>query len=428
MPSGASSRASRASLTAGLFVFGPDGRAAPYGFTVRGEPRPGLGPVPRRRTSFLRERAERGPWIASWEDRPRHPYNDVFTEAGVVAIAYAPVRHGRTLVGFVHLGIPTPDAEAVAAANLPALIEFADIAGALLGRDFADRTVRELARLRVSSTIEQAAFSPVFQPIVDIARDVVVGYEALTRFRDGTPPDVQFAEAEGAGLGIELELATLRVVLETARELPDGPWLNINVSPSLVLDHERLNEVLRIADRDLVVEVTEHEAIEDYAAFREAVDHLGPGIRIAVDDAGAGFASLRHILELRPAMVKLDRCLVAGIETDRARRALVAGMQHFAGDADIRLVAEGVETDAELATLRDLDIELSQGYLLGRPLPVDAIGSRDRSQVPAPARRVVPVVADIPSRSPSSTRRAVPVVPDIPSRVPLPTRRAVPVG
>jgi EAL domain-containing protein (putative c-di-GMP-specific phosphodiesterase class I) len=105
----------------------------------------------------------------------------------------------------------------------------------------------------------------------------------------------------------------------------------------------------------------------NYPAFRAAMATLGPKVELAVDDAGAGFASLRHILELRPAFVKLDRSLVAGLESDYARHAMIAGLRHFARATGFRLIAEGIETDRDLAVLRALDIGLGQGYLLGRP-------------------------------------------------------------
>jgi len=123
--------------------------------------------------------------------------------------------------------------------------------------------------------------------------------------------------------------------------------------------------------RLLVLEVTEHAAITDYPAFRAAMATLGPRVELAVDDAGAGFASLRHILELRPAFVKLDRSLIAGLESDYARHAMIAGLRHFARATGFRLIAEGIETDQELAVLRALDIQLGQGFLLGRPKPAD---------------------------------------------------------
>jgi EAL domain-containing protein (putative c-di-GMP-specific phosphodiesterase class I) len=135
---------------------------------------------------------------------------------------------------------------------------------------------------------------------------------------------------------------------------------------------EPLRTLLRGSRRRLVLEVTEHTAIADYPAFRAAIAALGLKVDLAVDDAGAGFSSLRHVLELHPAFVKLDRSLVAGIESDEARHAMVVGLNHFARATGCRLIAEGIETDSEFAVLRALDIPLGQGYLLGRPLPVDA--------------------------------------------------------
>ena len=117
----------------------------------------------------------------------------------------------------------------------------------------------------------------------------------------------------------------------------------------------------------MVLEITEHVAIDDYVALRAELATLEPKIRLAVDDAGAGYASFRHILELAPDFVKLDIGLIRGINDDPARQALVAGMGYFATKSRIRLVAEGVETIAELRTLRSLAIHYGQGYLLGRP-------------------------------------------------------------
>jgi EAL domain-containing protein (putative c-di-GMP-specific phosphodiesterase class I) len=224
------------------------------------------------------------------------------------------------------------------------------------------------ARRTILAVIDEGRIEPVFQPIVDLARRATVGYEALTRFRDGVAPDVRFGAAAAVGLGTELELASLRAALRAATRLPPGLWLNINVSPALVLAGNELRALLGTHDRPIVCEVTEHAVITDYAAFRVAAAGLA-GVRMAVDDAGAGFASLRHILELRPAFVKLDRSLVAGIDGDPVRRALIVGMCHFARSAGCRLIAEGIETEAELAALLELDVPLGQGYLLGDPAP-----------------------------------------------------------
>jgi EAL domain-containing protein (putative c-di-GMP-specific phosphodiesterase class I) len=177
----------------------------------------------------------------------------------------------------------------------------------------------------------------------------------------------------------------LRTAISASLTLPDNAWLNLNVSPDLVTSG-RLQGLLPRLPRQLVLEITEHAAITDYAAFRGAVMLLDGRVRIAVDDAGAGFASLRHVVELGPWLVKLDRSLVAGIDSDAARQAVVAGMVHFAETAGLVLLGEGIETKAELETLRSLGIGLGQGYLIGHPEPVGATEAGEgghRAQVAA---------------------------------------------
>jgi EAL domain-containing protein (putative c-di-GMP-specific phosphodiesterase class I) len=132
-----------------------------------------------------------------------------------------------------------------------------------------------------------------------------------------------------------------------------------------------LKRLLVDVKRQLIVELTEHEVIVDYATVRAVVEQLGPGVSLAVDDAGAGYASLRHILELRPRYVKIDAGIVRGMDGDPVRQALVAGIRFFASRADCHLIAEGVETDAERETLADLGIAMAQGYLFGSPRSID---------------------------------------------------------
>jgi EAL domain-containing protein (putative c-di-GMP-specific phosphodiesterase class I) len=180
-----------------------------------------------------------------------------------------------------------------------------------------------------------------------------------------------FAVASSCGLGLELEIATLEAAFRAADPLPANRFLDINVSPGLVLAIEPLRAMLRRSGFNVVLEITEHERIADYAALRAAVSKLGENVRLAVDDAGAGFASLRHIAELRPAFVKLDRGLVVGIEWDPARQALVAGMVHFAAQSETTLIAEGIETEPERAMLLQLGVAVGQGYLFGRPAGPD---------------------------------------------------------
>ncbi len=156
------------------------------------------------------------------------------------------------------------------------------------------------------------------------------------------------------------------------------------MSAELVLAGEPLASILRRWGWQIVLELTEHIAVTDYPALRAAIERLGPNVRLAVDDAGAGFASLRHILELRPDYVKLDRGIVQQIHRDPARQALVAGMVHFAAKTGAVLVAEGVETEAEARQLRQLGVALAQGYRLGRPALAARIVRSARDHLPVP--------------------------------------------
>ena len=304
--------------------------------------------------------------MEAWVRRPWHPYDRLHTDLATQALAYAPVRHGK-LVGLMTIASAEVDAIARLTEILPALLEFAGFAGALLGPAIVDLTEIGLARDRISRTIAEVAFRSVFQPILDLATGEYAGYEALTRFSSGTAPDVVFADARVAGLEAELELATLAASISAAAALPPGGWLGLNVSPNLVTADNGLGALLRRANRPLVLEVTEHTAIPDYAALRASVGRLRPEVRVAVDDAGAGIANFSHIVELRPAFVKLDIGLVRRLNTDLTRQALVIGLLHFASESASQTIAEGVETEEELATLRKLGVPFVQGYLVGRP-------------------------------------------------------------
>jgi PAS domain S-box-containing protein len=355
--------------TSALVIFELDGRAMPYGIvSSTGEQLPRRR-LPRERVEEVLAQAHKGPWIEAWNDRPWHPYNEVLGSRGVKAVAYAPIRDGGEVVGYLLISSAADNAEEALSAALPALVEFADVSGTLIGPKVAERTRAQEVRRRVGRIIEESTFLPVFQPIVDITTDHVVGFEALTRFNDGTPPEEQFAEAAAAGMGRQLEMATTARAIAAARDLPAGAWLNINASPALITGGNGFAQLVLNSERPLVVELTEHEQVRDYAHFRSAVQQLGPNVRLAVDDAGAGFASLRHILELQPSFVKLDRALITNLGTDQARQALVAGMKHFARNAGFWIIAEGVESEDDVAALRVLDVHYAQGYFLGRPEP-----------------------------------------------------------
>ena len=361
--------------TAGLYVFELDGQAAQYGFAAPFD----MAEPPRRiavkATNRLRESADRGPWIQGWRmgNGQAHAHDELYAILGVMMLAYAPVHFGGVPIGFLVVSSVVPNALTDA---LPALVEFADLIGTMIGPKVADRTEADTVRARIRKDIGTHAFHPVYQPIVDISQGRIVGYEALTRFDDKVPPDSHFIEAEATGMAELLEGATLRAALDGAVALPPDAWLSLNVSPAVLRSDEPMAAIAGATHRQLIVEVTERAPILDYAGLRSDVRRLGPHVRLAVDDAGSGFASLRHILELRAGFVKLDRSLIAGLDHDQAKQALVAGMKHFARSADFFLIAEGVETNAELAALRDLDVRFAQGYLLGRPLPANKLTTK----------------------------------------------------
>ena len=365
-----------------LFTFESDGAAVPMAYigpdgldTRRREQTAG-------RSRNLRVRADGGPWVEVWRGHPSDPYTDSLKKAGIRAFAYAPISYEGSVIGILAVGSAEEDATTQLSSQLGAIVDFANLAGALLGGRVGDRSEASRRLSVVEQIIAEQAFSPVFQPIVDIVRNKTVGYEALTRFADGVAPDVRFANAAAVGMGHELERATLEAAIAAAGRLSHSRFLHLNVSPGFVVAGKDLHRLLGQTRARIVLEVTEHAEVGDYREFRAAIDGLDRPVRLAVDDAGAGFASFRHILELRPAFVKLDISLVSGIDTDPAKQALVAGMRHFSRMTKRRLIAEGVETEAEAATLRQLDIRLGQGFLFGRPVPAGADAGQDALDLP----------------------------------------------
>ncbi|MGQ0824647.1 MAG: EAL domain-containing response regulator [Actinomycetota bacterium] len=234
---------------------------------------------------------------------------------------------------------------------------------------------RQQGRIDLARLVRANEHSVHFQPIIDLTSNHTVGFEALTRWADGTPPDSRLEEARSVGYAHQLERAMVQRAVESARALPPASWVSLNVSAAFVIHEATLPALIGEADRDVVIELTEQEAVEDYDALRVALSRFGAGLRLAIDDAGAGYASLRHILALEPSLVKLDIGWIRGIDGDRARQALVAGLQHFATETGRSLIAEGIETEAEYETLRGLGVPMGQGFFLGRPVAVDALGA-----------------------------------------------------
>ena len=223
----------------------------------------------------------------------------------------------------------------------------------------------------VRRTVDAAQSAHVaLQPIVHLSSEKIVGYEALARFPDGRSPDQWFAEAWDAGLGTDLELALLRTAFRKIDDLPPGAYLSVNISPGTLLAPS-LSDALEALGTDrqrIVLELTEHDEVPDYEPLIDALAPLrAGGVRVAVDDVGAGFASLRHVLHLGPDIFKLDVSLIHGIAGDEARAALASLFASFATRIGASVVAEGIETDEERAVLQELGVSFGQGYLFGPP-------------------------------------------------------------
>jgi PAS domain S-box-containing protein len=231
----------------------------------------------------------------------------------------------------------------------------------------------EEQRERVLSVMADGSVRAVFQPIVNLGTLVVGGYEALSRF-DSAPdstPDQWFDAAHAAGLGAELEMYAIHTAISHAYQLPTNAFLSVNASPETLLTKEFSQLMSGLHGASLVVEVTEHAVVTDYEPLQRAIDSLRRhGVRLAIDDAGAGFASLKHIVRLLPEFIKLDIFLVHDIDRDPVKRAVVAGMLGVASQIGGTVIAEGVETAEELRVLIELGVEWAQGYYLGRPGPI----------------------------------------------------------
>jgi EAL domain-containing protein (putative c-di-GMP-specific phosphodiesterase class I) len=251
-----------------------------------------------------------------------------------------------------------------------------------------DTVTRIDSRQRIQRVLDDpAVLSMVFQPIVDLVTDEVAAVEALARF-DVSPyrsPDLWFNEAHQIGLGVELELLAVRRALAQLPMLPQNVDLTINAGPQAVLCPQFLGMFVDVPARRVILELTEHTLVDDYPRLITALRVLRrKGTRIAIDDTGSGYSSLAHILKLAPDFIKLDRELVTGIDLDPVRRALAASLVTFAAETGAQIIAEGVETEGELAVIRRLGIHYAQGYHLAHPATIDGLADASRRRPTSP--------------------------------------------
>jgi EAL domain-containing protein (putative c-di-GMP-specific phosphodiesterase class I) len=364
---------------------------------------------------------------------------DACRELGIASAVCVPLRRGPDLVGVLSLTSARPrafDAQAVALlSSMAAFISEAIAGWADLARSAAavlaidrianDRLIdldsmtynRQVetaateqfvanvlqpgivddrdARRRVRDALSGQGLSIRFQPIIDLKTDRLAGCEALARFDAAPlrPPELWFAEAQRVGLGAELQLAAVHKALAQLPHLPPQAYMAINVGPDVAGTPKLLRLLGNVDSQRVVIELTEHLQVEDYPALISAVHAIrATGARLAIDDTGAGYASFSSILKLAPDLIKLDRILTTGIDVDPARQALADALVTFAAATRAKVIAEGVETVAELDAIRQLGIGYGQGYLLGNPGPVAHLTSHSRRQapMPLPASRALP--------------------------------------
>jgi len=238
---------------------------------------------------------------------------------------------------------------------------------------------------RLAPVIADGGPLVALQPIVDLASGERVGAEALSRFPAdwGRAPDVVFAEAHSIGLGHELEL----LALDRAADHLDrvGGYIALNISPATLLTPECGELLGRLPLARVLLELSEHDQVEDYVALNAALAPFrAAGLRLAIDDVGAGFSSLRHIVVTAPDVIKIDRSIVTGLNTDPVLTTLVRSLVEFGHGCRVRVVAEGVETAGEAAALRTLGVDYGQGWYFGRPGPPEALSETRAVHVPAP--------------------------------------------
>lgn len=234
----------------------------------------------------------------------------------------------------------------------------------------SERALRALKHRVADLLDDDAGLSMALQPIVSLATGRMVGVEALARFGDGRSPEQWLHDARVCGQQLALDQRAVLSAMDLIAQLPDDSYLSVNATPELLTQTDLLRDLAEspLPFERLVIEVTEHVEISSYPDLLASLAGLRErGVRLAVDDTGAGYASFKHVLQLRPDIIKIDRSLVSSVSTDAARRSLITALVLLALDLDASITAEGVEERAELETLAALGVDCAQGYLLARP-------------------------------------------------------------
>ena len=264
-----------------------------------------------------------------------------------------------------------------------ALMEvLASAAAVILEPEVVEQQRRADIESRMGPVLDEGGPTVLLQPIIDLASGERVGAEALSRFPKGwgQTPDVCFAQAHSVGIGHRLELLALERAVRRGAGV--AGYVAVNLSPATLLTDEcaRLLDTLPL--ERMLLELSEHEPVEDYGTLTAALAPFRErGLRLAIDDVGAGFSSLRHIVLTGPDVIKLDRSIVAGVADDRVLTTLVRSLVDFAHDCGATVVAEGIETAADTSLLRELGVDHGQGWFYGRADEPEVL--QDRYRVPA---------------------------------------------
>lgn len=262
--------------------------------------------------------------------------------------------------------------------DLETLRVFAAFSGRLLEAQARREHEHDAIATRIRQVLSGRQYRVVYQPIVDITHNRIIGYEALARFMSDPQrsPDIWFGEAGQVGLQSALELIVIEEALKGIAHIKDA-YLSFNVSPETILTGAVQPLLDQYPLHRLMLEVTEHASVPDYGVIADALAPMRcEGLTLAIDDAGAGYASFRHILQLKPDVIKLDGSLIRDIDKNLNGQCLAAALIRFGHETGSRIVAECVETQAELDMLRELQVTSVQGFLLGRPMP---LGAADQS-------------------------------------------------
>ncbi len=258
--------------------------------------------------------------------------------------------------------------------DLAILKSFANLAAERIGASLEKEINHREARKRVESMLDGHGVSTFQQPIVSLSTGEPVGVECLSRFPDLTKrgPDAWFEDAAMVGLGKELELTAVRCALDSLSHMPAGLYATINVSPGTVASGALRGLLETVEMTNLVIEITEHCQVTDFDELAREIAALKAYAKIAIADVGTGYSGLRHIVDLKPDILKMDMVLTRGIETDPARKAMTAALVQLAREIGCSMVAEGIETEHEARAMKNLGVDCGQGYLYSRPLPVVA--------------------------------------------------------